>query len=365
MSVTAVERAAMRRAIDLAGRGRGRPHPNPLVGAVVLTISGETVGEGWHDRDALGAAHAEVVALTAAGTQARGATVVITLEPCSHQGRTGPCVDALLAAGVARVIVAVPEPTRTASGGIDRLRAAGISVEVGVEEALARLGNEAWLTSVELGRPFVTLKTATTIDGRATAADGTSQWITSVEARADAHLLRAECDAIAVGVGTVLADDPALTVRDESGRPLDRQPLRVVFDSDGRAPSSAHALDGRAPSLLLVADDLAPRDHPLAEVVGVPRSSSGLDLDAALKQLHGHGVLHLLVEGGPRLAASFVDADLVDRVVTYLAPALMGAGAAAVSGGRGTATISELRRMRFDDVRRVGPDLRLEARVGR
>ncbi len=364
MEVTAPEWAAMRRAIELAARGRGRPHPNPLVGAVLVDSRGTIVGEGWHARDRTGAPHAEVVALAAAGEQARGATMAVTLEPCAHEGRTGPCVAALLAAGVRRVLVAVREPTRVAGGGVDRLRAAGVEVEVGVEEVAARRVNEAWLTAVELGRPFVTLKMAATLDGRAAAADGTSQWITSAEARADAHLLRAECDGIAVGVGTVLIDDPALTVRGVAA-PLAALPLRVVLDSDGRTPAHSLVLDAQAPSWLVVADDRPLPMHPLARVVGVPRTARGLDLDAVLKLLHDHGVVHLLVEGGPRLASSFVDAGLVDRVVAYLAPALMGSGTAALNGGVGTTTIGALRRLRFDDVRRVGPDLRLEARFER
>ncbi|HVE63048.1 MAG TPA: bifunctional diaminohydroxyphosphoribosylaminopyrimidine deaminase/5-amino-6-(5-phosphoribosylamino)uracil reductase RibD [Mycobacteriales bacterium] len=362
MEVTEAERAAMRRAVALADRGRGRPHPNPLVGAVVLDPAGATLGEGWHARDRPGAPHAEVVALTAAGEQARGGTLVVTLEPCAHQGRTAPCVDAVLASGVRRVIVAVAEPTGRAGGGGDLLRASGVEVVVGVEEDLAARGNESWLSSIHLGRPFVTLKLAGTLDGRAAAADGTSQWITSSQARADAHLLRGDCDAIAVGVGTVLADDPALTVRAEDGRQPPAEPLRVVLDSAGRTPADARVLDDRAASWLVVADDRPPPVHARARVVGVPRTSRGLDLDATLKLLMDHGVLHVLVEGGPRLAASFVDAGLVDRVVAYLAPALMGSGMTSLSGGAGTPTIAALQRMRFDDVRRVGPDVRLEAR---
>lgn len=365
MAVTEAERRAMRRAVALADRGRGHPHPNPLVGAVVLDPSGETVSEGWHARDRDRSPHAEVVALALAGDRADGGTLVVTLEPCVHHGRTGPCVDVVLAAGVRRVLVAVTDPTARASGGVERLRAAGVEVEVGVEADLARRGNEAWLVSVGRGRPFVTLKLATTLDGRAAATDGTSQWITSAAARADAHLLRGECDAVAVGVGTVLADDPRLTVRDVDGRPTGAAPLRVVLDSDGRTPAEARVLDGAAPTWLVVADDVIPRDGLHAAVVAVPRADRGLDLDAVLKRLYDHGVLHLLVEGGPRLAASFADAGLVDRVVAYLAPALMGSGRAALDGGTGTPTIAALRRMGIDDVRRVGPDVRVEARAER
>ncbi|HVE97635.1 MAG TPA: bifunctional diaminohydroxyphosphoribosylaminopyrimidine deaminase/5-amino-6-(5-phosphoribosylamino)uracil reductase RibD [Mycobacteriales bacterium] len=361
MAASPAEHAAMRRAVDLAARGRGVPHPNPLVGAVVLTADGDVAGEGWHARDRVGAPHAEVAALAAAGDRARGGTVVTTLEPCSHHGSTGPCTTALLDAGVRRVVVAVPEPTRAAGGGADLLRAADVEVVVGVEEDLARRGNEAWLHAIAHGRPFVTLKVAATIDGRVAASDGTSQWITSPEARADAHLLRAECDAVAVGIGTVLADDPRLTVRDRAGRLAGRQPLRVVFDSEGRTPSTAQVAAPDAPTWVLIADDRTPPPGP-PTYLPVARAADGLALEPALKALHAAGVQHLLVEGGPRLAGSFVDAGYVDRVVAYVAPALMGSGRPAVECPLGTPTITGLARLRIDSFRQVGPDLRIDAR---
>ncbi|HVF20337.1 MAG TPA: bifunctional diaminohydroxyphosphoribosylaminopyrimidine deaminase/5-amino-6-(5-phosphoribosylamino)uracil reductase RibD [Mycobacteriales bacterium] len=364
MAASEGEVAAMRRAVALAALGQGSPHPNPLVGAVLLDDGGATLAEGWHARDRIGAPHAEVVALARAGSAARGATMVTTLEPCAHQGSSGPCADALVAAGVRRVVIAVDEPTVRAGGGADRLRAAGVEVETGVEAELARRGNEAWLTRIATGRPFVTLKLATTLDGRVAAADGSARWITSSEARADAHRVRAECDAVAVGVGTVRADDPHLTVRLD-GDLAPRQPLRVVVDSTGRTPAGARVLDGAAPTVLITTEDGHSRlaAMPKADVVVVPAGPDGrVDVAAALVALADRDVVHLMVEGGPRLAASVVDAGLVDRVVVYLAPALMGSGPAAVAGGFGTPTIDLLRRLRVDDVDRVGPDVRIVAR---
>src|SRR3954462_7018509 len=218
------EDEAMRRAIALAGRGLGTTSPNPVVGCVLLDPDGDVAGEGFHAY--AGGPHAEIVALAQAGERARGGTAVVSLEPCNHTGRTGPCSVALINAGVTRVVIAVDDPTPVASGGAVTLRAAGVQVETGVRRAEAEQGNIAWLTAVRRGRPYVTWKFAATLDGRSAAADGTSQWITSAPARADVHTLRSTVDAIVAGVGTVLADDPQLTVRDAQGSPAIRQPLR-------------------------------------------------------------------------------------------------------------------------------------------
>ncbi len=234
---TGTETAAMRRAVALSASVGEATRPNPNVGAVVLSASGEIVGEGRHER--AGGPHAEVLALRAAGGQARGGTVVVTLEPCAHTGRTGPCTEALLAAGVARVVFAVEDPTREAGGGAERLRSAGVDVEGGLLAAEAEVANERWLATVRRQRPFVVWKVATTLDGRVAAADGTSRWISSPESRRDAHRLRAECDTIVAGIGTVLADDPHLTVRDDAGALTGDQPLRVVVDTHGRTPPGA------------------------------------------------------------------------------------------------------------------------------
>ncbi len=226
---------AMRRAIELAARGLGTTSPNPVVGCVLLDADGEVVGEGFHAY--AGGPHAEIVALAQAGKRAKGGTAVVTLEPCDHVGRTSPCSTALVQAGVARVVIAVPDPNPVATGGAATLRSAGIRVDVGVREAEAEAGNVAWLTTMRRGWPYVIWKYAATLDGRSAAADGTSMWITSEAARMDVHALRATVDAVVVGVGTVLADDPRLTVRNlRDGSLAIRQPLRVVVDSAGRTP---------------------------------------------------------------------------------------------------------------------------------
>jgi diaminohydroxyphosphoribosylaminopyrimidine deaminase/5-amino-6-(5-phosphoribosylamino)uracil reductase len=336
----------MRRAVRLAARGRATTLPNPVVGCVLLSPDGSFVGEGWHER--AGGPHAEVVALHAAGAAARGATAVVTLEPCAHTGRTGPCAEALLSAGVARVVIGVPDPS-DAGGGARLLVAAGVSVETGVCAAEAEAVNEPWLTAVRLGRPFVTWKVAATLDGRVAAADGTSRWITGEGARADVHRLRAEVDTMLVGVGTVLADDPSLTVRSATGALADRQPLRVVADTHRRTPVRARVLDGAAESWVATGAD-----------VGVG-ADGHLDLAPLLRVLYHRGQRHVLLEGGPRLAGAFWRARLVDRVVAYVAPALLGAGPAAIEDA-GIATVSDIARLRLDDVTRVGEDVRLTLR---
>ncbi|KUL51940.1 bifunctional diaminohydroxyphosphoribosylaminopyrimidine deaminase/5-amino-6-(5-phosphoribosylamino)uracil reductase RibD [Streptomyces sp. NRRL S-1521] len=344
----------MRRALALSALGLGATSPNPVVGCVVLDASGEVAGEGWHQR--AGGPHAEVNALRAAGGRACGGTALVTLEPCNHTGRTGPCAQALIEAGVARVVYAVSDPNPAATGGAETLRAAGISVEQGLCEAEAAEGNAAWLTSVRLGRPHVTWKYAATLDGRIAAADGTSRWITSAEARADVHRLRAECDAVVVGSGTQRADDPHLAVRGVAGAV---QPLRVVVDTSGTAVTpGARVLDDAAPTLIAVADDVTPA--VTAETVRLPRADGGLDVPALLDALHSRGVRSVLLEGGPTLAGAFVAAGAVDRVVGYLAPALLGAGPAALSGG-GITTITQALRLDVSEIRRLGPDLRITA----
>ncbi|WP_308169949.1 bifunctional diaminohydroxyphosphoribosylaminopyrimidine deaminase/5-amino-6-(5-phosphoribosylamino)uracil reductase RibD [Acrocarpospora catenulata] len=342
----------MRRAIALAAHGLGGTSPNPVVGCVVLDSSGNPVGEGYHAR--AGGPHAEIHALRAAGDWARDGTAYVTLEPCDHIGRTGPCSQALIEAGVRRVVVAVTDPNPLAAGGVARLRAHGIQVDTGVLAEEAEAGNAAWLTSVRLGRPYVTWKFAATLDGRSAAQDGTSKWITSTQARGDAHRLRAQQDAILAGIGTVLADDPRLTARPAGPKPL----LRVVLDSDGRTPPEARVLDSAAPTLIAIADDAK---APEADYVRLPRVPGGLDLTALLAELRARGVVSLMVEGGPVVAGAFVKAGLVDRVVAYLAPALLGSGAAAL-GPAGVATIGGTHRLEFLDVAPVGPDLRITAR---
>ncbi|GAA0359099.1 bifunctional diaminohydroxyphosphoribosylaminopyrimidine deaminase/5-amino-6-(5-phosphoribosylamino)uracil reductase RibD [Microbispora corallina] len=347
----------MRRAVALAARGQGGTSPNPVVGCVVLDASGEVAGEGFHAY--AGGPHAEVVALREAGERARGGTAYVTLEPCNHTGRTGPCAGALLEAGVARVVVAVADPNPVAAGGAETLASRGVRVEAGLLAEEAERVNAAWLTFARSRRPYVTWKFAATLDGRSAARDGTSQWITSPEARAEVHRLRAESDAVLVGVGTVLADDPSLTAR--VPEPLRARPvLRVVADPGARTPASARVLDDAAPTLVAVADDAVVPPH-LAGAVRLPRADGGIHLRALMAELHGRQIVSVLLEGGPTLAGSFLREGLVDRVVGYLAPALLGAGAAAL-GPAGVETIAEAHRLEFEEVTPVGPDLRIVLR---
>jgi diaminohydroxyphosphoribosylaminopyrimidine deaminase/5-amino-6-(5-phosphoribosylamino)uracil reductase len=351
--------AAMRHAVALSARALGTTSPNPPVGAVVLDSGGAVAGEGWTRPP--GGAHAEVVALQQAGERARGGTVVVTLEPCRHTGRTGPCTAALLAAGVARVVVACADPTEQAGGGAGLLREAGLDVETGVlADEVSRGPLEAWLTSRRLGRPFVTWKYAATLDGRSAAADGTSRWITSEASRADVHRLRAEVDAVVAGVGTVLADDPLLDVRPDLHSPAGHQPLRVVLDTRGRTPLTARCLGGPSPALVATGPMLDEPGYP--RHVQIPAQDDHLDLGALLQLLQDeHDVVSVLLEGGPTLAGAFLARGLVDRVVGYVAPALLGDGAHAL-GPAGAGTITAAHRLRLDDVARTGEDVRLTLR---
>ncbi|MGB9376151.1 MAG: bifunctional diaminohydroxyphosphoribosylaminopyrimidine deaminase/5-amino-6-(5-phosphoribosylamino)uracil reductase RibD [Mycobacteriales bacterium] len=333
----AVEGRAMARAIDLAARGLGTTSPNPVVGAVILDSTGDVVGEGWHEH--AGAAHAEVVALAAAGERASGGTAVVTLEPCAHTGRTGPCTSALLTAGISRLVFAVAEPSAAAGGGAEVLRAAGVEVVEGLLADEAARGNEAWLLAERLGRPFVTWKYAVTLDGRTSAADATSRWITGPDARADVHTLRGQVDAVLVGAGTVLADDPQLTVREPDGAPAARQPLRVVADRRGRVPRTARVCDDTAATLI----------------------SRAASPELLLAEMFERGVRHVLLEGGADLAGAVVRAGLVDRVIAYVAPVLLGDGRPALSAA-GVATIGDAIRLRLDDVTMLGTDVRITAR---
>ncbi len=323
MRVTVGEEKAMRRALELAASVRGTTSPNPWVGCVIVPggFSGATRPPGGP--------HAEVVALEAAGLRARGATLVCTLEPCVHHGRTPPCTDAILRAGVRRVVVGVEDPDPNVRGqGLDALRAAGVAGVGGVcaDEVRAQLA--PYLKHRATGRPLVVLKLAATLDGRTAAPDGTSRWITGEEARADAHRLRAESDAVVVGAGTVRADDPELTVRVGEAK---RQPLRVVL---GSAPAEA-------------------RVHPAVELFGEPGE--------VLDELGRLGVLQALVEGGATVAGAFHRAGVVDHYVIYLAPALLGGGdGKPLMAGPGAATLADAWRGRVVEVRRLGDDLRID-----
>ena len=359
------DEAWMARAVALAEGGRGTTSPNPMVGAV-LVRDGRVVGEGFHR--AAGTAHAEAVALAAAGAAAAGATCYVTLEPCAHQGRTPPCADALVAAGVARVVAAMPDPDPRVDGaGLARLRAAGVAVGVGAGAVAAAEQNAAYLTHRRLGRPRVTLKAAASLDGKVAAPDGTSQWITGPAARADGHRLRAEADAVLVGAGTALADDPRLTVR-LPGHAA-RQPLRVLADATGRVGAGGHLFDGEAGTLVATtpAAPAAAVDAWKAAgaevlVCAEDPGGRGVDLHDLVRGLGGRGVLELLVEGGPRLQASLWTARLADRLVWYLAPlAIGGDRAPGLLGGAGAPTLAGARRLRLASVDRLGDDLRVVA----
>jgi diaminohydroxyphosphoribosylaminopyrimidine deaminase / 5-amino-6-(5-phosphoribosylamino)uracil reductase len=324
------ERTAMLRALELAASPDVALGPNPRVGCVLLGPDGTTVAEGFH-RGA-GTPHAEVAALTHAGDRARGATAVVTLEPCNHTGRTGPCAQALVQAGVVRVVFAQEDPNPVAAGGASALRSAGVDVACGLLAEEARQLNRAWTFAVRHRRPFVTWKFASTLDGRSAAADGTSRWVSSPAARRDTHRLRARCDAILVGTGTVLVDDPELSVRDDQDRALpgDRQLLRAVM---GLRPVPA---------------DRRVRNDAARTVVLPTR-----DPHEALARLFELDRRHVLLEGGPTLAAAFLGAGLVDEVVGYVAPMLLGSGLATVAD-LGIGTIADALHLDLRDVTTLG-----------
>lgn len=329
MAVNETERRAMSRALELAALGpRG---VNPQVGAVILAPDGTILAEGWHH--GAGTPHAEVDALSKlAPDAARGATAVVTLEPCNHTGRTGPCAVALIEAGVSRVVYALDDPGAVSGGGADRLRAAGVSVDAGEQADVAHRIIDGWLTAQRLGRPHVTVKWAQSLDGRAAASDGSSQWITGPAARADVHRRRAAADSIAVGTGTVLADDPSLTARDGDTL-FENQPVPVVIGT--RATP----------------DDAAIRRHPQA-----PLFYDTHDLHAVLADLHSRGVQSVFVEGGPTLASAFVAAGLADRVLAYIAPVLLGGDRLALTD-IGVASIDAARRLTIEEWLPLGADL--------
>ena len=354
-------------ALRLARRGLGRTTPNPAVGAIVVQ-GDQVVGRGWHRQ--AGQPHAEALALREAGPAARGATLYVTLEPCAHQGRTPPCVGAILASGLSRVVAALVDPDPRVGGrGIAQLASAGLAVEVGLGGAAAAQLNEAYLLHRRLGRPFVTYKAALSLDGRSAAADGSSQWITGPRARRDVHRLRARSDAICVGIGTVLADNPSLTAREV---PVPRPPRRVVIDSSARTPVHARVLDGAAPTVVAVAEGAPdPRVAALegagATVARLPAGPDGrVRLEAVLAWLGEREVLSVLLEGGATLAGGFAAQDLIDRYLLYLAPKLLGApGTAGLLEGWAAGTMARARELQLGKVRTLGGDLRLEARPAR
>ena len=363
VSWTDADRQAMAHAFALAQRGLYSTDPNPRVGCV-LVKDGELVGEGWHER--AGGPHAEVNALRAAGAAARGATAYVTLEPCNHQGRTGPCSVALLEAGVARVVFALDDPNpRVAGGGAARLRNAGVQVEVGLMTTASEALNPGYLRRMRTGLPFVRVKLAMSLDGHTALASGESRWITSATARKDAQLFRARSSAIVTGVGTILADDPALNVRiDES----DRQPLRVVLDSHLRTPSDSRIIHREGDVLIVAVHDDADRRHSLerqrAAVQIVGARDGRPDLRLVLQLLGERGMNEIWVEAGATLAGAFVRERLCDELIIYIAPALLGQGARALLDLPALASLEQKLTMRFTDCRMVGDDLRVTAQPG-
>jgi diaminohydroxyphosphoribosylaminopyrimidine deaminase/5-amino-6-(5-phosphoribosylamino)uracil reductase len=353
----------MARALELARTVRRLTAPNPWVGSVVAR-DGEVVGEGATRPP--GEAHAEIVALDAAGDRARGATVFTTLEPCAHAGQTGPCVDALIAAGVARVVSAIDDPDARVSGrGHAALRTAGIAVDVGTGARESAYLLAPYIVHRRDGRSFTVLKTATSLDGRVTAADGASRWITGEIARADAHELRADSQAIVVGSGTALSDQPALTVRDASG-PLGPPPLRVLVDGRGRVPATGPLFDSSLAPTLVVTTDRAPAAAREAweaagatiEVVG--ENGGAVDLAELLARLARRGVIQALIEGGPTLHGGFLAAGLVDRIVAYVAPLVLGSGGRAGYGIDSGPALAHASRYRLGRLRALGDDVCLE-----
>ncbi|AAZ98121.1 Riboflavin biosynthesis protein RibD diaminohydroxyphosphoribosylaminopyrimid ine deaminase + 5-amino-6-(5- phosphoribosylamino)uracil reductase oxidoreductase protein [Thiobacillus denitrificans ATCC 25259] len=354
MRFTAADSRFMSRALQLAARGLFTTSPNPRVGCV-LVKDDRIVGEGWHER--AGTPHAEIHALRAAGEAARGATAYVTLEPCSHHGRTPPCAEALIDAGVSRVVAAMTDPNPlVAGGGISMLTLAGIAAEVGLMEAEARALNPGFVSRMTRRRPWVRLKTASTLDGKTALANGASQWITGEAARADVQRLRARACAILTGSGTVLADDPRMNVRDFD---IGRAPLRVVVDSTLRTPASAAILPA-----LVACRDASPATRTAleaagAEVIEMPGVDGRVDLAALLALLAQRGVNEVHVEAGAALNGALLAAGLVDEWVAYLAPLAVGDDARGLFAHAPLATLAEAARFRLQDLRQIGGDLRL------
>nr|WP_086881914.1 bifunctional diaminohydroxyphosphoribosylaminopyrimidine deaminase/5-amino-6-(5-phosphoribosylamino)uracil reductase RibD [Streptomyces rhizosphaericus] len=350
----------MQRAIDLSKRALGHTSPHSIVGCVLMDRQGHTIGEGW--RQDPNGPHAEIRALHAAGANARGATAVTTLEPCNHAGPTRPCAQALIDAGVTRVVYAVADPTTLAAGGGATLAAAGVDVECGLLAHQAAEANTAWLTSVQRQRPYVIWTYVVTLDGRGAASDSICRWVTSPQARADLHRLRAEADAVVVGSGTVRLDDPQLAARNRCGT---RQPLRVVVvGSHGNVRPDARILDHSAPTLIAMNHAAkAPRMRERATAIRLPSAADGrgLDLSALLDALYERGVRSVLLEGGPTLAGAFLAAGFVDRIAGYLAPALLGEGPAPLARVDANTALMRALRVNVIDITWLGPDLRITA----
>jgi diaminohydroxyphosphoribosylaminopyrimidine deaminase / 5-amino-6-(5-phosphoribosylamino)uracil reductase len=360
----------MRRALELAAQADQMTSPNPMVGAVVLDRNGEPAGEGFHAR--AGEPHAERLALERAGARAEQGTLYVTLEPCSHKGRTPPCADAVVAAGIARVVVAMEDPDpRVVGSGLEQLREAGIAVEVGVEEQAARRLNRFYVKHRTTGLPWVTARFGASLDGKIATSTGESRWITSEAARLESHRLRQRHDAVLVGAGTVLADDPELTNR--LPEPA-RQPLRVVVDSTLRIPPTAKVLTGLEIAPTLVVTTSQASEEAIAELrkagVEVVKVAAGpeerVDLAQLLRLLGERGLLSVLIEGGGEVNGAFFDSGLVDGVIAFLAPIIIGGrDAAGAVGGQGAKRLADAFRLANLEVTRIGDDLMVSGECSR
>jgi diaminohydroxyphosphoribosylaminopyrimidine deaminase/5-amino-6-(5-phosphoribosylamino)uracil reductase len=351
----------MHMALALAARGAGTTSPNPMVGAVVVS-KGRVVGRGYHQR--VGGPHAEVLALDQAGGLAAGATLYVTLEPCNHFGRTPPCTEKILACGIRRVVAAMTDPNPHVAGkGCERLRAAGVTVETGVCAQAAARQNEAWIKYIRTSTPFVIYKCAATLDGRIAAPSGDSRWVTGPEARARGHRLRATMDAIMVGIGTVLQDDPRLTARLPEGG--GRDPLRIVLDTGLRMPAAARMLrlDSPAATLIVCAQDADPQRRRAlqeagAEILGCPTLQGRIDLTALMVLLGQRGIISVLLEGGSRVGAAAIAARVVDRIMFFYAPKLLaGDDGVPICRGPGFGTMAEALAVNDLEIERLGADL--------
>ncbi len=361
MSFSAADHGFMARALQLAERGLYTTTPNPRVGCL-LVKNDLVLGEGWHLH--AGEAHAEIHALQAAGGHARGATAYVTLEPCNHHGRTPPCVDALIAAGITRVVAAMRDPNPQVAGqGLARLHAAGIEISEGLLGQEARELNVGFVSRMERQRPWLRLKLAASLDGKTALTNGKSQWITGPDARRDGHVFRARACAILTGIGTVRDDDPSMTVR---GIETTRQPLRVVVDSRCETPAHARILAG---GTTLVASACAPAKNSAlhrsgTECLVLPNAQGDVDLPRLLRTLAERGINELHVEAGPRLSASLMEEELVDELLLYLAPTLIGRGKDLLPLAE-IADLADRRDLEITDLRRIGKDIRILARPGK
>lgn len=349
----------MASAIRYARRGLHTTHPNPNVGCVIVK-DGTVVGEGWHHK--AGEAHAEINALRRAGADAEGATAYVTLEPCSHHGKTPPCADALIAAGIKKVYVAMQDPNPKVAGeGIQKLRDAGIDVEVGLLESRARTLNPGFIKRMEKGLPYVRIKMAMSVDGRTAMASGESQWITGEAAREDVQYLRARSSAILTGIGTILSDDPSLNVRLQTTHGEVRQPVRVILDSKGQLPANAKTLSLHGKVMVYTANPSAIQAHDNLDIIEAPLKGEHLDLHYVLQSLAQHEINEVHVEAGAVLCGALLNAGLVDEVVVYMAPHLMG------NDARGLFELPEIQQMsqrvalKIEDIRAVGDDWRITA----